>query len=200
MFTWGTPPRLPPWATAEAVEAAREEIRRQAAQAQSLGDGHGVHRELAGMHSVTRFARHVRQMSEPLGIAFTAPYYDDRLVEIALAVRHGERATPWRYKPLITEATRGVVPEVSRGRTTKAHAALEEETGLRTHRPSLLALCENPRLARLGLIDPDTLRQWRLRPLAADMESALLHPTVGCEVWLRSSEKPRPQPAGDDRH
>lgn len=193
------PPRLPPRATAEAVEAVREEIRRQAAQTQSLGDGHSVHRELAGTHSVARFAQHVRQMSEPLGIAFTVPYYDDRLVETALAVRDGERVTPWRHKPLIAEATRGVVPEASRGRTTKTHGARGGNGAAGPHRPSLLALCENPRPARLGLIDPDTLRQWCLRPLAADMESALLHPAIGCEVWLRSREKPRPQPAATER-
>jgi asparagine synthase (glutamine-hydrolysing) len=35
------------------------------------------------------------------------------------------------------------------------------------------------------------LRDWCLRPLAADLESALLHPTVGCEVWLRARERTR---------
>ncbi|MGV9882135.1 asparagine synthase-related protein [Streptomyces sp. NPDC003006] len=190
MFTWNTPPRLPPWVTPGAVDAVREAIGEQAATTPPLGDGHGAHRELVGMHSVSRFARHVQQMSMPLGIVFTAPYYDDRMIETALAVRSEERVTPWRYKPLIAEATRGVVPDVSRGRTTKAHATLEEETGLRRHRASLLALCEDSRLARLGLVDPEVLRQWCLRPLPADLESALLHPTVGCEVWLRSREGP----------
>lgn len=194
MFTWGTPPRLPPWATAGAVEAVRAAIREEAAEARPLGPGHGAHRELAYIRSVARFPRHVRQMSEPLGITFTAPYYDDRLIGAALAVRPGERVTPWRYKPLIAEAARGVVPDASRERTTKAHAALEEETGLRRHRAALLALCEDSRLARLGLVDPTALRQWCVRPLPADLESALLHPTVGCEVWLRSREEPRTAP------
>jgi asparagine synthase (glutamine-hydrolysing) len=189
LFEWGTPPRLPPWATGRAVEAVRDLIRAQAPEAQALGDGHGVHRELATIRALARFARHVQQMSEPLGVTFASPYYDDLLIEAALAVRPEERVTPWRYKPLMEEAMRGVVPDVSRLRTTKAHAAFEEETGLRRHRSSLLALWDDARLRRLGLIDVETLRDWCRRPLAADLESALLHATVGCEVWLRSREE-----------
>lgn len=84
---------------------------------------------------------------------------------------------------------RGIVPEAVRLRTTKAHAAFEEETGLRRHRSALLALWEDSRLSGLGLVDVAALRDWCLRPLAADLESALLHPTVGCEVWLRTRER-----------
>jgi asparagine synthase (glutamine-hydrolysing) len=189
MFTWGTAPRLPPWATGRAVEAVRELIRRQAQETEPLDFGHGGHRELATLRSLARFARHVQQMSEPLGVTFTAPYYDDLLVEAALAVRPQDRVTPWRYKPLLEEAMRGIVPEAVRRRTTKAHAAYEEETGLRRHRAALLALWEDSRLAELGLVDVAALREWSLRPLAADLESALLHPTVGCEVWLRTRER-----------
>ncbi|GGT01029.1 asparagine synthase [Streptomyces chromofuscus] len=191
LFTWGTPPRLPPWATRRAVEAARELIHEQAKDARPLSPGHGGHRELATLRTLARFARHVQQMSEPLGVTFAAPYYDDLLVEAALAVRPQDRVTPWRYKPLIEQAMRGVVPEASRHRTTKAHAAFEEETGLRRHRTALLALWEDSRLSELGLVDVPALRDWCMRPLAADLESALLHPTVGCEVWLRTRERHR---------
>ncbi|MFJ3224840.1 asparagine synthase-related protein [Streptomyces sp. NPDC086783] len=201
MFEWGIPPRLPPWATARAVDAVRDLVLEQAGTAKPLDTGHGGHRELATLRTLARFSRHVDQMSEPLGTTFASPYYDDALVEVALAVRPEERVTPWRYKPLIEEAMRGVVPETSRHRTTKAHAAFEEETGLRRHRASLLALWEDSRLDRLGLVDVDALRAWCLRPLAADLECALLHPTVGCEVWLRSRESRRSGEAprsGDD--
>ncbi|GAA3502753.1 hypothetical protein GCM10019016_098620 [Streptomyces prasinosporus] len=191
LFDWGIPPRLPPWATGRTVEAVRDLIRAQAADAEPLGTGHGGHRELATMRTLARFARHVQQMSEPLGVTFAAPYYDDLLVEAALAVRPQDRVTPRRYKPLIEEAMRGIVPEASRRRTTKAHAAFEEETGLRRHRSSLLALWEDSRLRELGLVDVAALRDWCRRPLAADLESALLHPTVGCEVWLRARERTR---------
>jgi asparagine synthase (glutamine-hydrolysing) len=187
---------MPPWATADAVEAVRALIREEAAAARPLGPGHGEHRELATMQAVSRFARHLNQMTRPLGLLFACPFYDDRVVEAGLAVRPEERVTPWRYKPLIVEAMRGVVPEAGRTRATKANATLEEEVGLRRHRRALLALCEDSRLARLGLVDAKAWRAWCDGPVSAELENVLLHPTVGCEVWLRSREALPRRPRG----
>ncbi|MDK1476517.1 asparagine synthase-related protein [Streptomyces sp. 549] len=196
LLAWSTAPRLPPWATGDAAEAVRELINAEADSAEPLGGGgHGLHRELVTMRLVSQFARHIGQMAAPLGVACAAPYYDDRVVEAALAVDDRERITPYRYKPLIVEAMRGVVPEESRSRATKANATLEEEAGLREHRDQLLALCEQSRLGELGLVDVPTLREWAGRPLAAESESELLHPTVACEVWLRSHESRRTSPS-----
>ncbi|GHA07071.1 hypothetical protein GCM10010389_53090 [Streptomyces echinoruber] len=196
LFQWCTPPRMPPWATADAVEAVRALIREEAAAARPLGPGHGEHRELATMQAVSRFARHLNQMTRPLGLLFACPFYDDRVVEAGLAVRPEERVTPWRYKPLIVEAMRGVVPEAGRTRATKANATLEEEVGLRRHRRALLALCEDSRLARLGLVDAKAWRAWCDGPVSAELENVLLHPTVGCEVWLRGREALPRRPRG----
>ncbi|MEU1376223.1 lasso peptide isopeptide bond-forming cyclase [Streptomyces triculaminicus] len=192
LLDWAVPPRMPPWATADAVAAARELLRADPS-VDPRGRGHGEHRELVAMDGISQWARHIGQMAAPLGITVSAPYYDARVIEAALAVRPRERITPWRYKPLIVEAMRGIVPEASRVRSTKANATLEEEAGLREHRPALLALCEDSRLARLGLADERVLRDWCRRALSAETESYLLHPTVACEVWLRSREMtPRP--------
>ncbi|MDG9703236.1 lasso peptide isopeptide bond-forming cyclase [Streptomyces sp. DH37] len=190
LLEWSPSPRLPPWATPDAADAVRELVLAEAPAAEPLapGRGHGAHREMATMDLVSRFARHIGQMAEPLGVVCAAPYYDDRIVETCLAVRPLERVTPYRYKPLIVEATRGIVPEASRTRATKANATLEEEVGLRRHRDQLLALCEDSRLGRMGLVDVTELRRWCGRPLSPEAESELLHPTVACEVWLRSRE------------
>ncbi|PJE95386.1 asparagine synthase [Streptomyces carminius] len=190
LLEWCAPPRLPPWVTPEAADAVRELILTEAPAARPLapGRGHGAHRELVSMDLLSRFARHVNQMSEPLGVVCAAPYYDDRVVEAALAVRPEDRVTPYWYKPLIVEAMRGIVPEGSRTRATRANATLEEAAGQRRHRDQLLALCEDSRLGRLGLVDTGVLRRWCTRPLSPELESELLHPTVACEVWLRSRE------------
>ncbi|MGW7456798.1 lasso peptide isopeptide bond-forming cyclase [Streptomyces sp. NPDC054797] len=197
LLDWSAPPRMPGWATPEAVEAVRELLRTHLPDAEPRGRGHGEHREMAAMDGISQWTRHVGQMAAPLGITVAAPYYDDRVIEAALAVRPQERITPWRYKPLIVEAMRGIVPEASRTRGTKANATFEEEAGLRRHRARLLALCEESRLARLGLVDVEALREWCRRALSAESESYLLHPTVACEVWLRSREmapSPRRRP------
>ncbi|MCD9145737.1 lasso peptide isopeptide bond-forming cyclase [Streptomyces albireticuli] len=202
LLDWAVPPRMPPWATDDAVAAARELLRAAGTATGPRGRGHGEHRELAAMDGISQWARHIGQMAAPLGIAVSAPYYDARVITAALAVRPQDRITPWRYKPLIVEATRGIVPETSRTRDTKANATFEEEAGLRAHRRALLALCEDSRLARLGLADEDALRAWCRRPLSAETESYLLHPTIACEVWLRSRELTRPPttyPAGKEK-
>lgn len=194
LLDWAAPPRMPPWATGDARAAARELLRAELPTAQPLAPGHGTHRELAAMEGISQWARHIGQMAAPLGLTFSAPYYDVRVIEAALAVRPHERITPWRYKPLIVEAMRGVVPESSRTRGTKANATYEEEAGLRAHRAGLLALCEDSRLARLGLVDEGELRRWCLRALSAESESYQLHPTLACEVWLRTRERLASQP------
>lgn len=186
---------MPPWATPEAVAAARELLSACLPDAEPRGRGHGEHRELAAMDGISQWTRHIGQMAAPLGITVAAPYYDDRVIEACLAVRTPDRITPWRYKPLIVEAMRGIVPEAVRTRDTKANATFEEETGLRRHRARLLALCEESRLGRLGLVDVDVLREWCRRSLSAETESYLLHPTVACEAWLRSREM-TPAPPG----
>ncbi|NSL42721.1 lasso peptide isopeptide bond-forming cyclase [Streptomyces sp. 8P21H-1] len=198
LLDWAVPPRMPPWATAEAVAAARELLRDGRNAVEPRGRGHGEHRELVAMDGISQWARHIGQMAAPLGITVSAPYYDTRVIEAALAVRPQERITPWRYKPLVVEAMRGIVPEAVRSRATKANATFEEEAGVREHRPALLALCEDSRLARLGLVDEGVLRAWCRRALSAESESYLLHSTIACEVWLRSRER-TPLPADGGR-
>jgi hypothetical protein len=110
------------------------------------------------------------------------------VIEAGLAVRPEERISPWRYKPLITEAMRGVVPQQTLMRQTKASATYEELVGVRTHRADLLALCEDSWLARLGLIDANALREMIRRPQPTYLQTGDLHPTVACEVWLRTLE------------
>ncbi|GGY11788.1 hypothetical protein GCM10010324_68150 [Streptomyces hiroshimensis] len=196
LLDWSVPPRMPPWATPDAVRAARELLLTRRNPAGPRGRNRGEHRELVAMDGISQWVRHIGQMAAPLGIEISAPYYDTRVIEAALAVRPQERITPWRYKPLIVEAMRGVVPEAGRTRSTKANATYEEEAGLRRNRRAVLALCEDSRLVRLGLADGKVLHEWCRRALSAETESYLLHPTIACEAWLRSRET-APLPAAD---
>jgi asparagine synthase (glutamine-hydrolysing) len=188
LLSWGWEPRLPPWTTPAGVEAVRELVRSAAAAAEPLAEERGQHRELETMRYISRIARHDEQMAARKGTVFACPYYDDRVVEAGLGVRSEDRITPWRYKPLIIEAMRGIVPEASLARQTKANASYEEEAGLREHRADLLAMCDESRLGRLGLIDAAALREAVSRPLPRELQNSGLHQTVACEVWLRALE------------
>ena len=189
LLDWGFPPRLPPWATQAAIGTVAEQLRAEVPTAEPLGHGRGQHRELETMRFVSRLTRQFGQLAAGMGVAMAAPYYDDRVVEAGLAVRPQERVTPWRYKPLIVEAMRGIVPDESLARETKANGSGDEEPGLRRHRAELLALFEDSRLARLGLIDAGSLRHLLGGPLLPSMQFGALDQTVACETWLRSLER-----------
>jgi asparagine synthase (glutamine-hydrolysing) len=189
LLGWGFTPRLPPWATPAAIEAVRDLIRDEAPGTEPLGDRRGQHRELTGMRFVSRLARQFDQMAARYGTALANPYHDDRVIEAGLAVRPEERISPWRYKPLIVEAMRGVVPEESRNRQTKVNGTGDEAPGLRRHRGELLALWEDSRLARLGLINAARVREICTRPMPPELQMGVLDQTVACEVWLRSLER-----------
>jgi asparagine synthase (glutamine-hydrolysing) len=185
---WGTPPRLPPWATPDAVDAVRELIRTAARTTEPLAQGRGPHVELEAVGANSRMVRQVGQMAARAGLTLAAPYYDDRVIEASLAVRPQDRITPWQYKPLIVEAMRGIVPAESLTRHTKDEGSYEAEMGMREQRAELLALCEDSRLARLGLIDADVLREMSSRPLPPALPFDALYQTVACEMWLRTPD------------
>jgi asparagine synthase (glutamine-hydrolysing) len=188
LIDWGFQPHLPPWVTPAAVHTAQELIKAETRTAEPLSRLRGQHRELEAMLGLSRITRQFDQMAARLGIALVTPYFDDRVIESGLAVRPQDRITPWRYKPLILEAIRGIVPPESHVRQTKANGSCDEEPGLRRHRGDLLALWEDSRLGRLGLIDANRLRDICTRPLPAHWPSGVLYQTLACEIWLRTIE------------
>lgn len=188
-FYWAKPVRLPPWATPAAAAAVRELIRHAAPETGPLGRGHGQHQELADLGTVARMTRNLGVLAAQRGLTLSAPYFDDRVVEAGLAVRAVDRVTPWRYKPLAAEAMRGIVPDQTLTRQTKAIGSHEVEVGFRENRADILALCEDSRLGRLGVVDADVLREVCRRPLPTRLEFSALYPTLACELWLRALER-----------
>ncbi len=188
MLDWGCSPRFAPWVSSAAVEMVCGLIRAELAAAQPLGTDRGRHFDLESMRAGARGARQYDQVARRIGVPTASPFYDDRVVEVGLAVRPHERVTPWRYKPLIVEAMRGVVPEASLQRETKAEWSVAHQQGLRKHADQLVALTEDSRLAQLGLIDVDRLRAFCTRPVPRGCHPGVFDPTAGCEKWLRSLE------------
>ncbi|MBT2527262.1 hypothetical protein J7E91_17980 [Streptomyces sp. ISL-99] len=106
-------------------------------------------------------------------------------------MRPEEKDTPWEYKPLIRAAMRGIVPPASLTRQTKSGGICDLNVALRTNRADLLALWDDSRLGRLGLIDAAELRRRCTRPLDPNHPHDLhggLYQSVACEVWLRTWE------------
>jgi len=108
------------------------------------------------------------------------------VVEACLAVRLHERTTPWRFKPLIIEAMRDLMPPAILHRTTKRDFSVDWHAGLRRARAHLAALLDNPVLAQLGLVDANALRKVCLGIYPYTLELVALDRTLACEAWLRT--------------
>ncbi|MBT2675311.1 lasso peptide isopeptide bond-forming cyclase [Streptomyces sp. ISL-14] len=188
---WGMAPRLFGWVTADAERLARRALLDAAATAAPLHPDRGMHADLEQIRSTTRVIRQWDRMAARAGLPMASPFLDDRVIEACLAVRPGERVTPWAYKPVLTAAMSGLVPEECLRRTTKATASMDASDGLRAHRADLLALWEDSRLAGLGLVDGAELRRLAQRPASPGLSDAILYSTIAAEVWLRGLSRSR---------
>ncbi|MFR0357701.1 lasso peptide isopeptide bond-forming cyclase [Streptomyces sediminimaris] len=194
---WGMAPRLFDWMTPQAERLARQRLLDAAATASPLHPDRGLHADLEQIRSCTRVIRQWDGMAARTGLPMASPFLDDRVIEACLAVRPGDRVSPWRYKPVLATALRGIVPEECLRRGTKATASMDAANGLREHRADLLALWDDARLAQLGLVDRDALRHLALRPASRGLSEAVLYSTIAAEVWLRGLARghtPVPQP------
>ncbi|MFD9122494.1 lasso peptide isopeptide bond-forming cyclase [Streptomyces bottropensis] len=188
---WGMTPRLFDWVTRDAERMARRALLAAAATVSPLHPDRGLHSDLEQIRSCGRVIRQWDAMAARTGLPMASPFLDDRVIEACLAVRPGERVTPWRYKPVLSAAMRGIVPDACLRRTTKAAASMDASNGLREHRADLLALWEDSRLEALGLVDGAELRRLAQRPAAAGLSDAILYSTIAAEVWLRGLARGR---------
>ncbi|MFE3181773.1 lasso peptide isopeptide bond-forming cyclase [Streptomyces violascens] len=191
---WGGTPCLFDWVTPEGERLAARALRTAAESAQPLHRDRGLHADLEQIRSCTRVIRQWDAMAAKAGVPMASPFLDDRVIEAFLAVRPDERVSPWQYKPLLTAAMRDVVPEVCLRRSNKAAASMDASNGLREHRADLVALWEDSRLERLGLVNGEALRSLAQRPATPGLQKAILYSTIAAEVWLRGL--PRSAKAG----
>ncbi|QUQ68732.1 asparagine synthase-related protein [Kutzneria sp. CA-103260] len=182
---WGSPFRLPAWATADAADAVRELIADVAADVRPLARTRGRHDALWAVRQVAYRMRGLAGLVASAGVAIAAPFLDDRVVEACLAVRPHERTRPGRDRALLVEAVRGVVPQATVRRPLEPALAVPEPAAPDRLRADLLALCEDSALARLGLVDSGRLRSACDRMPESDLERVALSRTLGCERWLR---------------
>lgn len=177
---------LPPWASADAVAAVQAALRDAAQRVGAHPGGVAQHEAMRGIAYSGHVTRSVGQFTASLGLPIASPFLDDHVIEACLAVRPDERADPWRYKPLLTTAMRGVVPDSSLERTSKADGASLAVRSIRAHRDKLLALCESSALAELGLVDVEPLRRACSTSLwPSDLTPIAFSSTFSCERWLR---------------
>ncbi|MFI9239153.1 asparagine synthase-related protein [Streptomyces sp. NPDC053079] len=190
---WTPELRMPAWVTADAAYTTCELL--TDASYEPLAPDRGTHRTLEAIRQAGAAVAYATRLMAAHGVRLAAPYLDDRVIEAALAVRPDERGTPQRYKPLLAEAMRGIVPDDLLGRATKVRPYGEDVMdGFRRHRPALLALFDGSELSRLGLVDDAAVRAELSAPHPTAAPLLALEPTLACEVWLRTPAVARSEP------
>jgi asparagine synthase (glutamine-hydrolysing) len=120
------------------------------------------------------------------------PYLDARVLDTVLAVPGWLRSSPFQYKPMLAAATKGLLPETVHARAAKGIFGGDHHRGLRNNISDVLDLADG-RLAALGLIDPDRVRD-EIRRAAAGLSVVWgrLEPLLAAEAWLRAIETAPP--------
>lgn len=183
---WGTSLTMAPWATPDAVDSVRGQLRAAAADVVPLAGSRGDHEVLHFVRGCGDTMRQVNRLSRRFGVSWEAPFLDDRVVEATLAVRVDHRNVPGSYKPALAAAMRGVVPDELIQRPTKAEYSAEVYEGLRRNQDELMDMCDDLKLAELGLVDAEGLRSSLLRTHPGPRTMSPLMPTLAVESWLRS--------------
>ncbi|MGP4019725.1 lasso peptide isopeptide bond-forming cyclase [Saccharopolyspora sp. 5N708] len=184
--------RAQDWVTPAASSAARAALREAAERAVPLAGDRGQHQAVLALRgSAPAYAQRARLFAES-GVELDMPFFDDRVIEAALAVRPHERTTPWRYKPLLADAMRGIAPDRVLDRSTKGEFGEDVRVGLRRNLPAVLDVLADSALAARGLIDPDAVRAELLAPQADNTTIIALERLLGCETWLREATRPTP--------
>ncbi len=195
---WGLwPLRASPWVTETANDLARTAFLRTAVETPRYAENLGQHQLLLILRSSAFLHRLLREPFARESIHLDMPFFDDRLVEAVLAVRPEERSDPWRYKPLLSEAMRGVLPDMVLGRSTKGEFSEDVRIGMKGNVPALLDVFADSRLAARGLIDADRLRSSLLAPQRNTTILQDIEYLLGCESWLRAVEASTPTHSGE---
>ncbi|MFI0859640.1 asparagine synthase-related protein [Streptomyces smyrnaeus] len=186
-FGWTGESRMPAWSTPEAVDLVRGALLAEARAGTPPLDGDRFGHQVLEFLAVegTTIRQTARAMAR-YGIAWEAPFLDDRVIEAALSVRLSERMPSGRFKPLLTAAMRGVVPQEILERTDKGEFSAELYEGLARGKEAAVEMCARLRLGARGLADPDVLRTALLSPSDEGRYAAHLESTVAVEAWLRS--------------
>ncbi|MEU7345430.1 asparagine synthase-related protein [Streptomyces bacillaris] len=194
LLSWGVRQSLRPWFTDHARTLITEEFRTAAERAEPIDRWRGRHVDIDAVRMGARHFQAMEDIGMTIGLPVAAPFYDDRVLEATLAVRLPERISPWRYKPLLVEAMRGVVPDALLARTTKDHMSSDEHQGLREHAPELVDLWTGSRLAEHGLVDARHLLRLAAEPFSPVLVEHSISSTVAGETWLRTAENAWPTP------
>ncbi|WP_156895458.1 asparagine synthase-related protein [Rhodococcus sp. 2G] len=184
-FGWAPRPTLPRWMSKDASDLIRDTIL-SASDNEPRSSSKGMHRALEIVQAGARIARQFQQVSNEAGVPLATPYFDDTVLNSALAVSPSEQLARFSYKPLLTEAMRGTVPDATLVRQTKSETSETVARGLEKNRSEILELMDDSELAKRGLIHLETFREFCFNPMLRIKHAHDLDLTIATEIWMRN--------------
>ncbi|MGH3243390.1 MAG: asparagine synthase-related protein [Spirillospora sp.] len=140
--------------------------------------------------------RNLRELGAAFDVPVHAPFLDDAVVTACLGVPASEKVAPDAFKPLLTGAMRGRVPEQVLNRRTKGDYTAEDYRGARRAAAALRGLLTGSRLADLGVIDVTAVSRTVDRLLAGvEVPLGSLNILLATEAWLRAPVSASPDMA-----
>ncbi|WP_431040610.1 asparagine synthase-related protein [Streptomyces sp. P1-3] len=191
-FDWGGALRVPEWLAPDATDLLAETLHEAAGTAEPLAPTRGRHGDLLAIQEAGRMIRQFHQLVETPEYTQASPFLDDLVLNACLAVRPDQRVTPWEFKPLVKAAMADVMPSELLQRRTKASGSMIAAEGFERGRRELAALWDTSRLAELGLIRPQPLRELFRRPYTARLHEGAMPVTLSCELWARAAATSTP--------
>ncbi|MEV7214102.1 asparagine synthase-related protein [Kitasatospora cineracea] len=187
---WESGPWAPGWLSATARRRLEERLREAAASAVPLHDRPHQHASVAALRAMARWNRLQADAASTFGVRMAYPFQDRAVLDAALSVRGDHRRSPYAFKPLLTGALRGSLPDQVLARRTKGGYNADDRAAARRHRRGLAALLlHDSALADHGLVDPAVLapavRAWAN---AEGQDELMLLMTLNAEVWARTAE------------
>lgn len=185
---WMVPPRMPPWASRDALEAVRQVLAddQSSSEAERHRWGRAEYAMTTAIQMIASHARLYSQIAETRGVRASSPYFDDLVMSAALGVRPQEVVSAREYKPLMRSAMRGEMDQAILDRTAKAAAGDSPVHDLKQSLPDLRTLLLDGSLVARGLVARPYLEHCLQEDRVEAIAHGLIDPTIGCEVWLRS--------------
>lgn len=128
-------------------------------------------------------------MTADVGIELRQPYFDRRMIEFLIAIPSHLRSFNGLDRILLRESMKGRMPEVIRTRKDKASTKELYQNGFYEERERIMALIQNSRLERMGLINSEKLINEFEALLSGNFKNfKYLSWFISLETWLREQD------------
>jgi asparagine synthase (glutamine-hydrolysing) len=178
------------WITKEAKEWVNTTLQAEAKKLKPIHPSSSVHSNWTSLFHTSSVARLTQQLGESLDVKIQFPYLDQSIVQTCFRVNSHDRSHPKRFKPLLKEALKDILPIVLLNRTSKGNYTPDLFHGFQQHYHEIHDLFCDSILAKSGIIDLRSFYQ-EMEKMRTGIDVKLweLNMTIAMELWLQQVKR-----------